>query len=121
MGSEEENELLEEVDAVGGLKIQIWREDLQHALNGHPEVTIDKVKDTLKNPLKIIKSKTSNRVCLFYSFEIEDEASSEIMYFCAVVGVIKEGIGKLETAYETTYIKKGKVLFGRGKKNDDKI
>ena len=116
MDLEDDNELIEEVVAVGGLKIQIWRADLQHALDGHPEVTLDRVRVALRDPLKVIKSKTSHRVCLFYAFESQDEQSGERIYFCTVVGVIRDGIGKMETAYETTYIKTGEVLFERRKK-----
>lgn len=115
MDTEEQNELLEEVDAIGGLRIQIWREDLQHALEGHPEVTMDRVKAALQDPIKVIQSKRSNRVCLFYSFESFDEVSQERIYFCAVVGVTGPGLGKIETAYETTYVKNGTVIFERGK------
>lgn len=111
----DDNSLIEKVEAEAGLEIQIWTSDFQHALEGHPEVSLERVRNALKNPIKVVKSKKSNRVCLFYSLEIEDEQFGTI-YFCVVVGVIKEGVGKMETAYETTYVKDGKVLLDKGDK-----
>ena len=107
-----ENKLIEEIDAVGGLKVQIWTEDFQHALEGHPEVSIEKVRKTIKEPFKVVESKKSNRACLFYSFEVEGE-KGETTYFCVVISVLGDGKGKMETAYETTFIKTGKVLHDK--------
>lgn len=114
MSESEENGLVEEIDGAGGLRIQVWHEDFQHALEGHPEVTIERVRGALKAPFKVVESKHSKRACLFYSLEFRDEATDEARYFCVVVGVLGDGKGKMETAYETTYVKKGKVLFERG-------
>ncbi len=110
---DDDNSLIETVEAEAGLKIQIWTSDFQHALEGHPEVTLEKVRTALKNPIKVIKSKKSHRVCLFYSLEVQDEQFGKI-YFCVVVGVTGKGRGKMETAYETTYIKDGDVLLEKG-------
>jgi hypothetical protein len=110
---DDDNSLIETVEAEAGLEIQIWTSDFQHALEGHPEVTLEKVRTALKNPIKVIKSKKSNRVCLFYSLEVQDEHFGKI-YFCVVVGVTGKGRGKMETAYETTYIKDGDVLLEKG-------
>jgi hypothetical protein len=63
--------------------------------------------------MKVVKSKWSNRACLFYSFDFEDKDLGTI-YFCVVVGVTESGKGKMETAYETTYIKDGQVLLDKG-------
>jgi hypothetical protein len=111
----DENSLIETIDAAAGLEIQIWTSDFQHALEGHPEVSLERVRNALRNPIKVIKSKKSNRVCLFYSLEVQDEQFGTI-YFCVVVGVLGKGVGKLETAYETTYIKSGDVLLDKGAK-----
>ena len=104
-----ENKLIEEIDAIGGLKIQIWTDDFQHALDGHPEVSIEAVRKTVKDPIKVIESKKSNRACLFYSMESEAK-NGEKIYFCVVISVLGEGKGKMETAYETTAIKNGKII-----------
>jgi len=79
-------------------------------------VTIERIRNALKDPLKVIESKHSKRACLFYSVEFKDEKTGEPLYFCAVVAVLGDGKGKLETAYETTYIKKGTVLFEKGER-----
>lgn len=81
------NTLIKIVGAVGNLKIEIWASDFQHALDGHPEVTLDKISETLMAPCKVIESKRSARACLFYSVVIEDQ-DCETRYFCVVVGVI---------------------------------
>ena len=117
---DEAAKLIEEVETDQGLKIQIWDVDFQHALEGHPEVTIERIKKSLKNPIKVIQSKKSNRACLFYNLEIENDPEFGAIYFCVVVGVFGNGIGKMETAYETTYIKSGTVLFERPKDNGGK-
>jgi len=111
----EENVLIEEVGSVGGLRIQIWHEDFQHALEGHPEVTLDRVRAVLAEPAKVIESKHSRNACLFYSLELVNELTGEKTYFCVVVAVIGSGAGKMETAYETTYLKNGRVMFQKGK------
>ncbi len=115
MGGGDENLLIEEVGSVGGLKIQIWHEDFQHALDGHPEVTLDRIRGVLQQPIKVVESKHSRNSCLFYSVEMTDEKTGEKSYFCVVVAVIGSGTGKMETAYETTYMKSGRVIFEEGK------
>jgi hypothetical protein len=108
----QENTLIETVESFGKLKVEIWTSDFQHALEGHPEVSLDKIKTALKDPFKVIESKKSSRVCLFYSIPILDLTFGQI-YFAVVVGVTGPGKGKLETAYETTYIKSGTVLWSK--------
>lgn len=108
---DEEAKLIEEVETDQGLKIQIWDVDFQHALEGHPEVTIERIKTSLKNPIKVVQSKKSNRACLFYNLEIKNDPDFGTIYFCVVVGVLGDGKGKMETAYETTVVKKGTILF----------
>jgi hypothetical protein len=111
----EENVLIEEVSSVGNLRIQIWHEDFQHALEGHPEVTLERVRAVLADPARVVESRHSRNACLFYSFELVDELTGEKTYFCVEVAVIGDGKGKMETAYETTYMKNGRVIFEKGK------
>lgn len=107
------NTLKDRVSSMGGqLDIEIWSDDLQHAIDGHPEVTIDKVKATLKDPSKVIQSKTSTNACLFYSVEIK-MSESESLYFCVVVAVVGSGKGKLVTAYDADFIKTGTELYSK--------
>lgn len=49
----DDNTLIEIIEAEAGLEIQIWTSDFQHALEGHPEVTLDRIRHALKNPIKI--------------------------------------------------------------------
>ena len=106
------NSLIGRVRTVGGLDIEIWKEDLQHAINGHPEVTIEKVNGTLNDPSKVIQSKNSVNACLFYSVEVSI-SELESLYFCVVVAVTGSGKGKMVTAYDTDFIKTGNVLFAK--------
>lgn len=108
---DEDTILIEEVETQGSLIIEIWNVDFQHAIEGHPEVSLERIRKALKNPLKVVQSKKSNRACLFYNLEIKNDPNFGNIYFCVVVGVLSDGKGKMETAYETTVVKSGKVLF----------
>ena len=110
-------QLIETIDTEHGLKIEIWDVDFQHALDGHPEVSIERIRGALKAPLKVIKSKWSNRACLFYSLELDNHPTFGKVYFCVVVGVDGSGKGKMETAYETTDIKSGEILYEQESKS----
>lgn len=110
------NTLLETIDAAAGLTIEVWSLDFAHAVNGHPEVTLDKIRKTLNRPSKVIQSNSSTNVCLFYSIEFK-VSETEYLYFCVVVGVKKSGRGRVITAYNTDYIKTGILLYeGESKK-----
>jgi len=121
MGQKLNEALIGIVDSIGGLKIEIWRDDFQHALEGHPEVSLEKIRKTLVNPIKVIKSKHNNKVCLFYALEVNNSPLFGTLYFCVVVSVLGNGFGKLDTAYETDYIKSGEILYPKeGDSYDDK-
>lgn len=109
------SKLIGTVKSKGGLQIEIWDVDFQHAQLGHPEVTLERIRATINDPFKVIQSKRSNRVCLFYKLEIDDHPDFGKTYFCVVVGVLGDGKGKLETAYETTVIKTGTTLYDKEK------
>ena len=107
------NVLLETISTMKGqLEIEIWSDDLDHAIKGHPEVTIDKVKETLKDPSRVVQSKTSSSRCLFYSILIKT-SETETLYFCVVVQVKDSGKGKMITAYDADYMKSGTELFSK--------
>ncbi len=106
------NSLIKKVCSMGGLVIEIWTEDFQHAIDGHPEVTLDKVIKALKDPFKVIQSNSSGIVCLFYSVEITIH-ETENLFFCVVVSTVKSGKGKMITAYNADFIKTGKNLFSK--------
>ena len=75
-------------------------------------VTLDKIKNALVDPFKVIQSKHSNKTCLFYSFSYEDPKLGFIN-FCVVVEVTGPGKGKILTAYEANFIKSGKILYNK--------
>lgn len=106
------NTLLAIVSAIGALEIEIWTEDLQHAVDGHPEVTLDKVKATLIDPSQVVQSKSSMNACLFYSIDLAVDVN-EKLFFCVVVAVTRAGRGKMITAYDADFIKTGTVLFAK--------
>ncbi|MBF0316255.1 MAG: hypothetical protein HQK52_22750 [Oligoflexia bacterium] len=108
----DETTLIEVVESIHGLKIEIWGQDYQHALERHPEVSLDRIRKTLQEPMRVIKSLSNNNVCLFYALEINDPEFG-VIYFCVVVSVLGKGSGKLVTAYETTYIKKGEPYVNK--------
>ena len=56
------NTLIDKVSTIGDLAIEIWSDDLQHAIDGHPEVTLDKVKNTLKESLVASESAVLNEL-----------------------------------------------------------
>ncbi|MFP5492895.1 MAG: hypothetical protein ACLGG0_15440, partial [Bacteriovoracia bacterium] len=43
----DEIKLIETVKSKGGLEIEVWDIDFQHALLGHPEVTLERIRATL--------------------------------------------------------------------------
>lgn len=106
------NTLIEKISSIGGLVIEIWTDDLEHAIDGHPEVTIEKVKNTLKDPSKVIQSKSSENACLFYSVEIKIN-ETESLFFCVVVAVTGSNKGKIVTAYDADFMKSGKELYSK--------
>lgn len=107
------NTLIEKVSSMDGqLEIEVWSDDFQHAVDGHPEVTIEKVKGTLKDPSKVIQSKNSANSCLFYSVEIKI-SQTESLFFCVVVAVTGAGKGKLVTAYDADFMKTGTELYSK--------
>jgi hypothetical protein len=102
--------LLEEFE-FNGLKIKLYNEDLQHALDNHPgEVTQAEIGACIENPDKVIQSLVGVNGCLFYQKRIIDE------YFVVVVHTTGSGTGDVKTAYKATYVKKGTVLFDKEKK-----
>jgi len=112
-----ENRLIVVVDSIGGLKIEIWSNDLEHAKTGHPEASLERVQGTLKDPSRIVQSKSSSNTCLFYSVEIK-VSETESLFFCVVVGVSSPGKGRMITAYDADFMKTGKELYSKGGKSE---
>lgn len=81
-----------------------------HIEQDHPEMLNqdDKIKDTLKSPFMIVRSKTDNEVELFYKKYSRTPVTEK--YLCVV---IKSWIDDsfIITAYFTDTIKKGEILW----------
>jgi hypothetical protein len=102
--------LMEEFE-FNGLKIKLFEEDFEHAIENHPgEVTLEGIRKCITQPDFIIESIQGKNGCLFYEIKMEND------YFVVLVHVIGNAIGEIRTAYEATYIKKGKILFKKDKK-----
>ena len=105
-----------QITSVSGIVIEISESALGHALEGHPEVTLDMVRRTCEAPSVVIKSKKNNTVCLFY--RVLGTHSEEEMFFCVVIESHRPGRGRMLTAYETNFIKSGDILFDNRQKGD---
>ena len=71
---------------------------------------IDKIKETLINPDRVIKSKTDSTVELFYHHYAETPVTEK--YMTVVVKVLKNDLF-IVTAYVTDTVKKGESLWIR--------
>lgn len=92
------------------LKIKLYVEDFQHALENHPgEVSLAKVKSCIENPDKVIQSRQGMNACLFYQMKTDED------YFVVVVHITTPGTGEIKTAYKATYMKMGIVLYNKEK------
>ena len=95
------------------LELETWKEIQEK----HRELIgkIDRVKETLSNPYKVIKSIKMPNVNLFYryyKFGPPDEGKSWKKYLCVVVkAVFSENI--ISTAYVTDKIKRGELIWGK--------
>lgn len=81
-----------------------------HIEQDHPEMLnqYDKIKDTLKSPLIIVRSKTDNEVELFYKKYSRTPVADK--YLCVVVkSCIDDSF--IITSYFTDTIKKGEILW----------
>ena len=102
--------LMEEFE-FAGLKIKLFEEDFAHATENHPgEVTLLEIRNCIEHPDLVIKSIQGKNACLFYEMKIKDD------YFVTAVHITGAGAGEVKTAYKTTYVKKGTILFKKEKK-----
>ncbi|MCB9061885.1 MAG: hypothetical protein H6622_10215 [Halobacteriovoraceae bacterium] len=104
------DEIIGRFKTPGGLSVRVSVQALKHALEGHPEVTAEKIEQALQKPLEVRASRHSSKACLFYSFEYFDEFGVRV-FFCVVVEVLAPGEGNMVTAYETEKLKKGETLY----------
>jgi CO dehydrogenase/acetyl-CoA synthase beta subunit len=90
--------------------VRLTDERQKHFVSDHPEMKgqIEKLKQTLHNLEKAVRSKTDSQVELFYHHY--DSTSVTRKYLCVVV---KSVIGDafIVTVYFTDSIKKGEILW----------
>ncbi len=93
-----------------GRPVRFTEERLEHLHDSHPEMRgqLDRIAQTLREPDRIVRSRTDPEVELFY--REYDETPVTRKFLCAVV---KGGIEGpfLVTAYFTDSVKRGEVLW----------
>jgi hypothetical protein len=91
-------------------KIRLTQKREQHIFSDHPEMVgqINKIKETLKDPDKIIRSKSDELVQLFYRNYLKTPVTNK--FLCLVVK-ISETESFIITAYFTDAIKNGDILW----------
>ena len=91
-------------------QIRLTDERLKHIKNDHPEMygELEKIKETLLIPDKIIKSKTDSEVELFYRYYEITPVTKK--YLCVIVKVINLDLFVI-TSYFTDTIKRGNILW----------
>ena len=93
----------------GGRRVRLTEERLIHILE-HPEMRgmVPKIEETLRHPLKVIRSKSDQQARLYYRFYFGVAVGDK--YLCVVVKS-----GRLDdfilTAYFTDTVKKGEQLW----------
>jgi hypothetical protein len=102
--------MMKRLEDVYGRGIRLTSERLSHIENDHPEMgsQIDKIKETLLLPERIVRSKTDPEVDLFYRHY--DETPVTEKYLCVAVKTLVND-RFIITAYFTDTIKRGKMLW----------
>ena len=92
-----------------GITIRLTAERLKH-IRQHPEMKglVEKIKETLDHPLKVIQSLSDSEVRLYYRFYFMTIVGDK--YLCVVVKMKKKDAFIL-TAYLTDTIKRGAVIW----------
>jgi len=91
-------------------RVRFTDERKAHLADHHPEMIdqLDKIRETLKVPDCIIKSKTDTCVQLFYKYYVSTPVKAKLL--CVVVKFINDD-NFIITAYFTDIIKKGELLW----------
>jgi hypothetical protein len=101
---------MKRLEDVYGRGIRLTSERQWHIENDHPEIAgqIDKIKETLLEPERIIRSKTDPEVELFYREYGQTPVTEK--YLCVVVKTFIDDKFVI-TAYFTDTIKRGETLW----------
>ena len=90
--------------------IRITTERWEHIETEHPEMSgeLDKVRETVLAPDKVVRSRTDARVELFYRKYESTRVGHKLM--CVAVKVLPDDLFMI-TAYFTDTVKKGETLW----------
>jgi len=93
-------------------RVRLTDERQKHFVSDHPEMKgqIEKVKQTLLNPEKVVRSRTDSQVELFYRYYESTPVTNK--YLCVVVKAAKNN-AFIITSYFTDKVKKGEVIWPR--------
>jgi hypothetical protein len=102
--------MMKRLEDVYGRGIRLTSERQLHIENDHPEMEgqIDKIKETLLEPERIIRSRTDPEVELFYRLYHKTPVTEK--YLCVVVKTLFND-RFIITAYFTDTIKRGEILW----------
>jgi hypothetical protein len=97
---------------IKGRQIRLTDEREEHIESDHPEMSAqtDKLRETLLNPDKVIRSRTDPNVELFYRYY--DVTPVTEKFLCVVVKVLANDLFII-TTYFTDAMKRGEVLWQR--------
>ncbi len=95
---------------IHGRQIRLTDEREEHIEADHPEMSgqIDKSRETLRNPDKVIRSFTDPEVELFYKYY--DVTPVTKKYLCVTIKVFAEDLFII-TTYFTDTVKRGEILW----------
>lgn len=98
------------VNDVHGRSVRLTDERLDHIEMDHPEMAnqLSRIKETLSEPEKIVRSRSDPEVELFYRFYGITPVTSK--FLCVVVKVLTDH-NFIITAYYTDRVKRGDVLW----------
>lgn len=99
---------------LGNIEVELTQEALDHALEKHEEVTVERIESAVTNPDLVILSQKNSYTILLYKLEGQ-QYEGEDLFFSVVVKKNSSGPASVVTAYETTKIKKGEVLYKKQK------
>ena len=94
-----------------GRKVRLTQERLAHLESAHPEMRgqRDRIKDTLRQPEQVVRSKSDAQVALFYRLYPSTPVTTK--YLCVVVKSLSDENTFLVTAYFTNKPKRGELLW----------
>jgi hypothetical protein len=97
---------------IHGRQIRLTDEREEHIENDHPEMSgqIDKLRETLLNPDKVIRSRTDPEVELFYKYYNVTPVTKK--FLCVVVKGLTNNLFII-TTYFTDSVKRGELLWER--------